>query len=53
MTPQSDDWLVDINHYAGRDVVDLEQARGAAIAKAYLGIVTYQGDGRMPAGGQR
>ena len=38
MTPQSDDWLVDINHDARRVVVDPVNAK--PIAEAYLGIVT-------------
>jgi Ca-activated chloride channel family protein len=40
VTPQSDDWLVDINHNAERDVVDLE---ADAIAETWLGIVTFEG----------
>jgi Ca-activated chloride channel homolog len=40
VTPQSSDWLVDINHRAGRDVVDL--ATTDNIAETWLGIVTHR-----------
>ena len=40
VTPQSGDWLVDVNHRAGRDVVDLEATNN--IAETWLGIVTYR-----------
>ena len=40
VTPQSDDWLVDLNHRAGQPVIDL--AETPSIAETYLGIVTYR-----------
>ena len=40
VTPQSGDWLVDVNHRAQRDVVDLETTDN--IAETWLGIVTYR-----------
>ena len=40
VTPQSGDWLVDVNHRAGRVVVDLDAADN--IAETWLGIVTYR-----------
>jgi Ca-activated chloride channel family protein len=40
VTPQADDWLVDVNHEAGRDVVDLGGTK--SIAKTLVGIVTYR-----------
>jgi Ca-activated chloride channel family protein len=40
VTPQSADWLVGLNHDAGRDVVDL--AATQTIAETWLGIVTYR-----------
>ena len=40
VTPQSDDWLVDVNSRAGRDVVDLTTTDN--IAETWLGIVTYR-----------
>ena len=40
VTPQSADWLVDINHGAGYDVVDLAATEN--IAQTWLGIVTYR-----------
>lgn len=40
VTPQSADWLVDVNFRAGRAVVDLEST--VNIAETWLGIVTYR-----------
>jgi Ca-activated chloride channel family protein len=40
VTPQSSDWLVDMNHRAGIDVVDLDATDN--IAETWLGIVTYR-----------
>jgi Ca-activated chloride channel family protein len=40
VTPQSGDWLVDVNHEAGRDVIDLESTEH--LAETWLGIVTYR-----------
>lgn len=40
VTPQSDDWLVDINHRAGGTVIDLAATKN--IAETWLGIVTYR-----------
>ncbi len=40
VTPQSADWLVDVNYRAGRAVVDLEST--VNIAETWLGIVTYR-----------
>lgn len=40
VTPQSGDWLVDVNHRAGRVVVDLDST--VNIAETWLGIVTYR-----------
>ena len=40
VTPQSRDWLVDVNHRAGTTVVDL--AAASDIARTWLGIVTYR-----------
>jgi Ca-activated chloride channel family protein len=40
VTPQSADWLVDINHNAGREVVDIDATDN--IAETWLGIVTYR-----------
>ncbi len=40
VTPQSSDWLVDVNHRAGRVVVDLDST--VNIAETWLGIVTYR-----------
>ena len=40
VTPQSTDWLVDMNHRAGRDVVDL--ASTEHVAETWLGIATYR-----------
>ena len=40
VTPQSADWLVDINHRAGNDVVALDDTE--SIAETWLGIVTYR-----------
>lgn len=40
VTPQSSDWLVDVNHRAGRTVVDPDTTEH--IAETYLGIVTYR-----------
>ena len=40
VTPQSDDWLVDVNNDAPDDVIDLDATEG--IAETWLGIVTYK-----------
>ena len=40
VTPQSRDWLTDVNTAAGRPVVD--PADAPSIAKAWIGIVTYR-----------
>ena len=41
ITPQADDWLLDVNHGAGgRDVIDLDSTD--SIAETYMGIVTYR-----------
>lgn len=40
VTPQSSDWLIDVNRRAGREVVDIESA--PHIAETWLGIVTYR-----------
>jgi Ca-activated chloride channel homolog len=40
VTPQSSDWLIDVNHRSGRDVVDLDNTQN--IAETWLGIVTYR-----------
>lgn len=40
VTPQSSDWLVDVNHRAGRVVVDLDST--VNVAETWLGIVTYR-----------
>ncbi len=40
VTPQSGDWLVDVNHRAGHTVIDLEATEH--IAETWLGIVTYR-----------
>lgn len=40
VTPQADDWLVDVNSAAGRTVVDLADTK--SIAKTWVGIVTYK-----------
>jgi Ca-activated chloride channel family protein len=40
VTPQADDWLVDVNAAAGRTVVDLADTK--SIAKTWVGIVTYK-----------
>lgn len=40
ITPQSGDWLVDLNAKAGRQVVDVQAAEH--IAETWLGIVTYR-----------
>jgi Ca-activated chloride channel family protein len=40
VTPQSDDWLVDMNHRAGSEVVALDETK--SIAETWLGIVTYR-----------
>jgi Ca-activated chloride channel family protein len=40
VTPQSSDWLVDVNHRAERSVVDLNVTHN--IAETWLGIVTYR-----------
>jgi len=40
ITPQSSDWLVEINNRAGRDVVDL--AATDNIAETWLGIATFR-----------
>jgi len=40
VTPQSSDWLVNINHQAGREVIDFGATKN--IAETWLGIVTYR-----------
>jgi Ca-activated chloride channel family protein len=40
VTPQSDDWLSDINRLASRTVVDPDAAQ--PLAESYLGIVTHK-----------
>jgi Ca-activated chloride channel family protein len=40
VTPQSSDWLVDVNHQAGRQVIDLDATEN--LAETWLGIVTWQ-----------
>ena len=40
VTPSSADWLVRVNHAAGRNVVDTGGSR--SIARAMIGIVTYR-----------
>jgi Ca-activated chloride channel homolog len=40
VTPQSRDWLVDVNHRAQRTVVDLGTTRD--IVRTWMGIVTYR-----------
>ena len=40
VTPQSTDWIVDVNRDTGRDVVDLGSTE--SIAKTWIGIVTYR-----------
>jgi Ca-activated chloride channel family protein len=40
VTPQSDDWLGDVNHLAGRTVVDTTKTE--SIARSWIGIVTYR-----------
>lgn len=40
VTPQSRDWLTDVNTAAGREVVDVADA--PSLAKAWIGIVTYR-----------
>jgi Ca-activated chloride channel family protein len=40
VTPQADDWLVDVNQWAKRTVVDLHTTK--SIAKTFVGIVTYR-----------
>ena len=40
VTPQSDDWLVDVNNERRRDVIDLDATE--SIAETWLGIVTYR-----------
>ena len=40
VTPQSDDWLTEINHRARSDVIDIPATR--SIAETWLGIVTYR-----------
>jgi len=40
VTPQSDDWLTQINTGAGHDVIDI--ATTLSIAETWLGIVTYR-----------
>jgi Ca-activated chloride channel family protein len=42
VTPQSDDWLGDVNANSGRTVVDVNQARSNSLAKTWIGIVTYR-----------
>jgi hypothetical protein len=42
VTPQSDDWLGDVNFNAGETVVDVNQAKSDSIAKTWIGIVTYR-----------
>ena len=50
VTPQADDWLVDVNQRAKRTVVDLHTTK--SIAKTLVGIVTYRGDGGVSGLGQ-
>jgi Ca-activated chloride channel family protein len=42
ITPQSDDWLGDVNFNSGHAVIDLNQAKSHSIAKTWIGIVTYR-----------
>ena len=40
VTPQADDWLVDVNRAGNRTVIDLANTK--SIAKTWVGIVTYR-----------
>ena len=39
-TPHVDHWLVQVNHRAGRTIVDLENTE--SIARSFIGIITYR-----------
>ena len=48
VTPSASHWLVNVNHDVGREVIDLSDTLSRSIARTYVGIVTYTGDGSMP-----
>ena len=42
VTPSASHWMVNVNHAAGREVIDLSDTLSRSLARSYVGIVTYR-----------